>query len=184
MKKLLILMLVLGLASVANATLLFTIDGEEQPPEIWLEPSDAISLDLHIAAGDNMLSYDIAYNLSNAQAELITTGGYGYAEISFPATFDLMGYVVSAAPESVRISATQFMGLPLEGPQILMEDLVLHCLEATDVELAVVVMGTTDLNGIEYEVGEVLHTLVIHQVPEPMTVLLLGLGGVLLRRRK
>ena len=29
-----------------------------------------------------------------------------------------------------------------------------------------------------------IYTVVIHEVPEPMTMALLGLGGLLLRRRK
>ena len=37
---------------------------------------------------------------------------------------------------------------------------------------------------IDLNTGAVEDTLLIHQVPEPMTVLLLGLGGLLLRRRK
>ncbi len=36
------------------------------------------------------------------------------------------------------------------------------------------------LNG---DTGEVYDTLIIHQIPEPMTIMLLGLGGLLLRRR-
>lgn len=182
MKKLLILMLVLGLASVANASLIFTIDGVEQPPEITLDVSEAVSLDLHLTAGENMLGYDIQYILSNNQAELITTGAYGYPAMTLPAPFDLLGYVAYSDPQNVRITASQFLGLPLEGPADLMLDMVLHCLEPTDVVLTVEVMGTTDLNG-EPLTG-VIHTLTIHQIPEPATVLLLGLGGLLLRRRK
>ena len=51
MKKLLVLMLVLAMASLANAQLVFTLNGEPQPDEITILPSDIIELDLELAAG-------------------------------------------------------------------------------------------------------------------------------------
>jgi hypothetical protein len=66
-----------------------------------------------------------------------------------------------------------------------MDGLVIHCLDTTDVILTVRVTENTVINGETIPIDTVLHTLTIHQIPEPATMALLGLGGLfLLRRRK
>ena len=54
MRKLLVLMLVLGMASLASATLQISIDGMPTPDpvdsEIWLTPSQTIILDIYTDA--------------------------------------------------------------------------------------------------------------------------------------
>jgi len=62
---------------------------------------------------------------------------------------------------------------PLEGT--LVDLITLHCAGET---------GDATLYLVEYEGKEVFDTQVIHQIPEPASMLLLGLGGLLLRRRK
>jgi hypothetical protein len=64
-----------------------------------------------------------------------------------------------------------------------MQKLVLHCLAAGDVTLTVTALEGTKLDGV-WITDEVLHTLIIHQIPEPMTLTLLGLGSLILVRRK
>lgn len=186
MKNLLTLMIIFGLAAVANAGLIFTIDGEPQPAEIWLEPSEAIELDLELGDG-TIRAYQLVYELSNNQAELITTGYDPYPDTTFPALFDLQGGVVAGSTaQRVEITAGQLFTPDLAAPQTLMVNLVLHCLEPTDVVLTVTTAGSLGnyWDGNQIAPGEVVHTLIIHQTPEPMTVALLGLGGLFLRRRK
>jgi hypothetical protein len=190
MKKLLVMVLVLGMASVANADLIFTVDGEPQPAEISIRPSDEITLDLHLADGENILKYQLMYELSNEQAEFIlpdpeTSPQYG---ISFPwlSTFPgkVNSYDTDGVISYVEIAADNFM-MAAAGPLDLMDGLIIHCLDTTDVVLTITVSQATTINGQELTIGTVLHTLTIHQIPEPMTVALLGLGGLfLLRRRK
>ncbi len=57
----------------------------------------------------------------------------------------------------------------------LVDNIIFHCEVPGDVTLTLV--GDYE-NGIE-----VLDTQIIHQLPEPMTMCLLGLGGLFLRRR-
>lgn len=178
MKKLLILMLVLGLTSLASADLVFTVNGELQPEEITLYPSDEIVLDLHLTEGQTILQYQLMYELSNEQAEFITEG------IVFPWASMFAGKIYSEGPGFVEISASNFM-MSVPGPLDLMDGLVIHCLEATDVVLTVTnTSDNTTINGEVIPAGTLMHTLVIHQIPEPATIALLGLGGLLMLRRQ
>jgi hypothetical protein len=198
MKKFLVLMLVLGLSSLASADvvqspLIFTVNGLPQPDEIWLTPSEIIELDLELPDGHNIRGFTIDYILSNAQAELITDGASGqYPDIEEPMTdiefpsddlFDLKGSTPIVEPQLVRITSGQLFNPPVEGPLVLMRELYVHCLDTTDVILEIVSMGT-EIDGITYEQGALLHTLTIHQIPEPVTIALLGLGGLFALRRK
>jgi hypothetical protein len=198
MKKLLIFMLVFGWASVASAHFIFTVDGEEQPAEITLDICEVIELDLELSADEYTSGYDLMYALSDTTAELITDGATwgpenGYpdlTDIEFPVVFDFKGKVVQQPdPQTVEIAAGQLMSDPVGGPGILMKELYLHCLGDGTVTLTITVAAYTDVGTDPYfpEVipdGTLLHTLIIHQVPEPATIALLGLGGLLLRRRK
>jgi hypothetical protein len=182
MKKLVALILVLGMSSLASAQLIVTIDGEPQPEEITLLTSETIELDLDLGAdGYNVLAYNIDWVLSNNQAELIPDG------IEFPTTMDFPPSW-SGGGEKVNMSGSNFMSPAIVGPAVLMNGLILHCVDTTDVVLTVTALeGTASLDpdGITQIPIEFVHTLRIKQIPEPMTVALLGLGGLfLLRRRK
>ena len=191
MKKLLTLMIILGLASMANAGLIFTVNGLPQEPEVWLEPSEIIELGLELSAGETITSYVFGYHLSNDQAELITDGASGshpdildpMTDIEFPQGFDFPGELNANEAQYVKFSAGQLFSPAVAGPTILMAELYVHCLDATDVILTIDVEGTTIIDGVNVDEGTV-HTLIIHQTPEPMTIALLGLGGLFLRRRK
>jgi len=199
MKKFLLLMLVLGLATSAQAGLIFTVDGIAQPDEIgvpgdqWypILPSDIIELDLEISAGSNTAGYKLDYVLTNAQARFITDGASGQypdlpvmTDIEFPAVFDGKGKVTNNLPQLVTITAGQVISDPVEGPAVLMKELYVHCLDSTTVILEIISQGTY-VDGVFIEPGTLMHTLTIHQIPEPMTIALLGLGGLFaLRKRK
>jgi hypothetical protein len=171
-------MLILGLAANAQAGFVFTVNGEPQPDEVWLQPSEEIELDLEITADSGLQGYGLDYVLSNPQAELLTD------RIEFPQQFDLASGVKINEPQLVRISGGQLFSPAVGGPAVIMQNLYLHCLEPTDVLLEIVVGATTTIGGETLPIGTVLHTLTIHQIPEPMTLTLLGLGGLFLVRRK
>ena len=179
MKKLLVLLMVLGMTQLASAGLIFTVNGEPQPDEIYLQPSQTIEIGLELEQGQTIAGYQIMYTLSNEQGELLYDG----SEPSFywPGGMfvgKVNGYDQEGVCTWVEIAASNF-GTYASGPLDLMDGLIFHCLEATDVILTVT--GVVDLDGVSGV--DVDHTLIIHQ-PEPMTIALLGLGGLFLRRRK
>ncbi len=202
MKKLVVMsMLVLGMASMANAALkdgfIFHVGGLTAPTEITIGPSDVVELDLGLASGWNTKGFTLQYDLSNSQAELICNGATwgpanghpGLSNIAFPTVFDMPGNASIQLPQQVKITAGQLTSQAVAGPQTLMNELYLHCLEGTDVVLTIKVTASTYINNTKLSTANVdgfpiLHTLTIHQIPEPATIALLGLGGLLLRRRK
>ena len=190
MKKLLALLLVLGLATAANAGLIetvaaamvFSVDGEPQPAEITIyNASDSVILDLDLLEGHSVLNLDFTWTLSNDQAELLT------GSIALQA-FDMGLSFTQADSQNVKIFGGQIWSPALAGPKTLVDQLELHCLDDTDVTLTIWMSGTTKIDGEEFYpdpwLGTVVHTLIIHQVPEPAMIVLLGLGSLLLRRRK
>jgi hypothetical protein len=79
---------------------------------------------------------------------------------------------------------------------ILMQGLLFHCEEPTDVTISLVAAGL-GITRLEYDAaknvigqtviyapGTVMDSIIVHQIPEPMTMSLLGLGGLALLRRR
>jgi hypothetical protein len=188
MKKLLALMLVFGLASLANAmTLQISVNGQPAPPdtEIWLTPSETIRLDIY--SPDGYVSGDDTY------FALVVDPMYGTITGGAP--------TAAAPPDSgiygpsVQTDVPGWIALPDDGPygSILniagtavdpgtyIDDFIFHC---EDILFDTVISlysdpafdpGTTTLED----------QIIIHNIPEPATMALLSLGGLfLLRRRK
>jgi hypothetical protein len=155
--------------------------GDPQPAEITIVTSELITLDLHLATGEDILQYQLKYELSNEQAEFLVDG------VVFPwesiaagkLNYDGDGAIISW----VEIMASNLFSAA-DGPLDLMDGLVIHCLDTTDVILTVTVSENTEINGEVIPIDTVLHTLTIHQIPEPATMALLGLGGLFLLRRR
>ena len=192
MKKLLVLMLVLGVASIASATLQISFEGNPDPvdTEIWMNPSEIAELDIHgVGAGTGDYVY---YLLLVDQAEGTITGGdngiqwgslskidyftnewpsyyldpwIGRAGYSKPPMDGIAGYVGDS-------SGAGFSGLLVNG-------IMFHCEGPQDAVIKLLVSDTNAAGSWTLE-----DQLIIHQVPEPITMSLLAVGGLFLRRRK
>jgi len=143
MKKLMILSLVLGMATIASAGLVVEI-GEVVDVQ-WDVP---------------LTNYDLIV--------MVTEGELAFGDVAFnpDLAFDFAPkHVTDPAPHQLRLSASQFLSGPV-GPGSL---------------FTVGYEGIGTFEVVNAFNGEVLGTFVI---PEPMTMGLLGLGALFLRRRK
>jgi len=187
MKKLLVLMMVLAMAGMANAALLISVDGEVDPPETEVTlyaPSGVADIDLWGDGEEPMGTFYLGISgpatLDISDPNWVYPGNnvdVWWEDIPDLADYiESQGYLVGDTFANFTMNdlvTPPAVPAPLDG--ILVNNLPLHC-EGLGEVLLVVTNGE----------GLVLDTQIIHQVPipEPMTVVLLGLGGLLLRRRK
>ena len=185
MKKFIALVLVLAMASVASADLLLSVDGMPAPDEITLlAPSGEVTLDIMLMYPQNMTGGQFEIRLSNSQAELL------YEPDTFPSNathwmFDW--YTMVKDSSHIEITGGDFGPVtpPADpGYLVILDNVILHCLSETDVIVELHVTGATTINGEVIPVSTVLDSITVHQIPEPATIALLGLGGLTLLRRR
>jgi len=194
MKKLLVLMLVLGLTSIAGAVSGTNVDKIVQlsvngvvADEYFmaenekLNPSDTVTLDIQLADGYAMdameLDLEIIGNatisLPDPATDIIVAGFESWSLIVEGVTDKGIGAIAGVTFGSV------------EGT--LVDGITFHCEGDGDVIVQLTSAGSNNIVSPDARLltEADLGSIVIHQVPEPMTITLLGLGGLaLLRRRK
>ena len=190
MKKLLILMLVLGMTATVNAALSsidISVNGATDVTEMTLEASETAVIDVHVLAQEQGIGYLVITWPSDPDGEWYDDLGAnvpGQWETSYPTYPNVYAGAGNFPGSTIRWSHAA-VGFGYEftvagsaaAPQLpggLAFDYLFHCEEAD----STVVIQAWD------EDQHLMDTLTIHQVPEPMTIMLLGLGGLLLRRRK
>ena len=173
MKKLLTLMVVLCLASLANAAMVISVNGDTTLDEITIAPSDIITLDVYDTVGANELLYLDVYDGSGDGVSWFTLSngqlgpGAGDGASGTVGPYEATGYMEVEITNAWLPASTKLPGV------IYLIDL--HCDAEGDVYVEI-----WDQGG-----GNLADSLTIHQViPEPMTIALLGIGGLFLRRRK
>lgn len=192
MKRLLALLLVLGLASAANAALVISVDGVPNPPDTEIEVpiSGHVTLDIHadggepyfggvlFAAGPGVIATTPGIFLWNdstasdmSEEQMINDGWIdGLAGLGYPGVTSIIELTIKDSTEEP--DPPYFDPIP-DG--IVIDGIDFHCTGLGDV-----IIGLMD-----GDTFEILDEQVIHQTPEPMTLSLLGLGGLgLLRRRR
>ena len=204
MKKLMILMLVLGLASTANAVLvpgmsLMVAEGTDPcvapaqgdyydpvDTELVLYPSDYLWIGVHnsIAGepgapqkGDFYLFFDATIPPVDGE----WTGAWTTYEppLAGPVPDNEYWGLIDYYDDGTLIADMWYLQLADGQPDTyngigVLDAKEFHC---TGPESDVVVY-------IADENGEIFDSILIHQLPEPMTITLLGLGGLFLRLRK
>ena len=184
MKKMLTLVLILAVASFASAAmnLQISVGGNTGTTETTVSPSTNITLGI-TNLGDYVQPDDFA--------------GFGIIVFSGPGTIS-GGVVMAAAPSATMIDsdpcnqaelASMFGGPGIYGSiaswttgtfagGTYIDQLNFHCDGPSPVLVQLIWM---DQN---FENYTVVDSLIVHQVPEPATIALLCLGGLLLRKKK
>jgi len=169
MKKLLAFVLVLAVASIANAAILElsvggTVNGPGAPAEIILLPSETVMIDVQCTAAPDADDW--------------------WLTIEGPGSIEGMGTIYSPPAPAAAMTIEDYgtpwyyfstTGSPVPAPLVgKWWDSVFHCDGLGDV-----IITLWDEGGVVIE-----DTIIIHQVPEPVTMSLLGLGGLALIRRR
>ncbi len=193
MKRLLIVLVVLSMASMANAQLYISVNGTVNPPDsaIVIFPGGIFSPSTAIIAvtGDGLTDqtdvFLILENSSNATMTggvMLWTGDLGTwgQEVQPPAN----DVIVWLQGLGYNTESAYFLAMYHSGAGMLtgklFDNIVLTCTGIHDVKLTLVNIyddGTGNPVFTPYDT-QIIHT------PEPMTLGLLGLGGLFLRRRK
>lgn len=193
MKKLFVLMLVVSLASVASAGLKISVDGVVDPmdTEITLKEGQTAVIDIW---GDGATASPHAPWLfvsgpgSINGSDMVYTGSLALYQDAESAAADagmgedVAGFIemMAGAVGLADVRDLSFITLadgavpPAALDGTLVDGIIFKCEGLGDVTLTL----------LAEDLATVLDTQVIHQIPEPMTLALLGLGGLFLRRRK
>lgn len=222
MKKLLVLMLVLGMASLANATVIdvvkaeFGDQGHKGTSLDPLVPSEIIEISIVLnhnpyegfpsfdGYGTDGVGLDLEVSgpgtLSVVQKEIMVSPGvYEWVDdLQHHADFAIWR---QSDPLVVDNAIAEMSGGVLEGlikgPATLIWNLLIHCDGAGYVNIDLTLQDPASRYSVYVNSSTMepypewvpllesdLGSLIIHQVPEPATIALLGLGGLFLVRRR
>jgi hypothetical protein len=184
MRKLLVFMIVLGLASIANATLQISVSGNNDPAQseyTLTEPSAVLNLgiwtDDTIQAG-----YGEGYWALTAQTSQVAISGGVNLFAEDPGIFisdDAAGAGVQLPSGENGVYGAVVLALlsNIATGSTIYNEINLHC-EGGMGDVILTLWANAEAT------PESIDTVIIHQIPEPMTMTLLGLGGLGLIRRK
>lgn len=168
MKKVLALLLVFGMASLANATIVLSVDGDTTVSAVTLSESESVLIDIH---SDDGTAYGAWLGIADSSTDGEWVGNMSkYAAAGGDASY----YSYGAYWWKVSASGTPTSGVVTAGKHFEIE---FRCASGEPANTVVIKLMN---NASSSELDRVT----VSQIPEPMTIGLLGLGGLFLRRRR
>jgi len=188
MKKLLVLLLVFGMTSAAGATLQISVNGNLEPAlsEYTLLPSETLSLDIWTDADIGAFELITFMIVVDTTVGTITPGVAVHPMASFGApapgyTYLNENVIPPPGMEGLWGNVAN-VGYPvppaIPAGTVLFDEIIFHCEDLVDATIYLMDAPDGEMASIIYD------SVVIHQIPEPMTIALLGLGGLLALRRR
>jgi len=180
MKKLLVLTLVLSMAAAANAALIFV------PSATEVHPSDNVTIavvDTSNGVMGGIMGFAIDAIGDGAKGGTCVSQSFPAWDKTYPGTIGGDGFL------DEYVSATQLSSTPLSGTTVF--TFVYHV--PTLPTSSYITVASFDDGGNNWFAPDVIYvggrwdgtiSTVLHVTPEPMTIGLLGIGGLFLRRRK
>jgi len=182
MKKLLVLLLVASLTALANGTILdISVDGlptsgtAPYDTGIIMVASDSLLLDITSSTGYTA-GDDVYFGLVCDPALATISGGVAHIPPG-PDGLAMLYDDLSSFFGGTGVYGQQFSYAAMGGPGTFVDDILFHCEGVGDV---VVSLWTTP----DFETYTLKDSIIIHQIPEPATIALLSLGGLLLRKKR
>jgi hypothetical protein len=187
MKKLLVLALVLGVVSMATAGLKISVDGNKAyDGSLVVTPGSTVSLGIFtdaalVPTGDYVLPF-YALVVHGSQGTIVADPVANKVLVGYDAVFIDNGAVANGGMPVPEGMEGAFGGITIWSTDaaLALNQSIFDGIQLTVLNTAVVQLWTIDDS---WGLGGMLDQAVI-TTPEPMTMVLLGLGGLLIRRKK
>ncbi|MBN1795763.1 MAG: PEP-CTERM sorting domain-containing protein [Sedimentisphaerales bacterium] len=180
MKRIFILLAIVSIACSANAALQISVNGDKDPAnsEYTIAPSQNLILDIWtnttISPGVGEGTFALVCLTQNGTIS-------GGENVSDEPSLYIYSFDSYEGHTGIWASVTLGTAPSLAANSTLVDNIDFHCeWQPNDVLIELLYDPVYPV----YGVSEVVDSVIIHQAPEPITMSLLGLGGLLLRKRK